>query len=67
MCVQVENSKCILCGTEQSTVCVGTLNTLNFLRNNTTQLSKSPDIYTIQNVSDYATAFIYARYYITLS
>ena len=34
---------------------IGTLNTLNFLRSNTTQLSKSPDIYTTQNVYEYAT------------
>ena len=34
---------------------IGTLKTLIFLRSNTKQLSKSPDIYTSQNVSDYAT------------
>ena len=36
---------------------IGTLNTLNFLRSNTTQLSKSPDIYTTQNVYEYATGW----------
>ena len=30
---------------------IGTLNTLNFLRSNTTQLSKSPNINTTQNIS----------------
>ena len=38
---------------------IGTLNTLNFLRSNTMQISKSPDIYTTQNISDYATDRIY--------
>ena len=33
---------------------IGKLNTQNFLRNNTTQHSKSPDIDTTQNVSVYA-------------
>ena len=39
---------------------IGTLNTLNFLRSNTTQLSKSPDIYTTQNAYEYATEAILA-------
>ena len=32
---------------------IGMLNTLNLFRSYTTELSKSPDIYTTQNISDY--------------
>ena len=38
---------------------IGTLNTLNFLHSNTMQLSKSPNIYTTQYVSVYATAYVW--------